>query len=173
MQIISRTDAAFVVFYSLLIPLVGALLFVISDQALVLVVIPLLLAAYLRTVLRKPLRRRRAAAVPLPPAWRDFLTVHSAYYRGLDVEGKKKFELDIVLFLSDGTIAAIGGTHVAWEVRLLIGAGVAAMLHGRPGWEAPLPDGVTVYPGASFDRNYQVEKGKDRRKGHRVGCPRR
>jgi Mlc titration factor MtfA (ptsG expression regulator) len=33
------------------------------------------------------------------------------------------------------------------------------MLHGRPEWEPPLPDGITVYPGLSFDRNYQVEKG--------------
>lgn len=33
------------------------------------------------------------------------------------------------------------------------------MLHGRPEWEPPLPDGITVYPGLSFDRNYEAGKG--------------
>jgi MtfA peptidase len=159
MQIIAKMDGFFVIFYSLLILLVGALLFFISGQALVLVLVPLLLAIYLKSALRKPWRRRQAAAVPLPAAWLDYVRSQSAYYRGLDEEGKKIFERDLSLFLSDDSVAAIGGAEVPWRTRLLIGAGVAAMLHGRPDWEPPLPDGVTVYPGMSFDRNYQVEKG--------------
>ncbi|HSQ34376.1 MAG TPA: zinc-dependent peptidase [Candidatus Binatia bacterium] len=159
MQIISRIDAAFFAFYALLIPLVGALLYVITGRALVLLMVPLLLTVYLSAVLPKPLRRRRAAALPFPTSWRDFLVVCSAYYRGLDESGKKKFERDIALFLSGDSIVAIGGKEVAWQTRLRIGAGVAAMLHGRPGWEPPLPDGVTVYPGSSFDLNYQAGKG--------------
>ena len=159
MQIISKTDMAFVTFYSLLIPLIGALLFTISGQAMALFMIPLLLAVYLNSVLPKPLRRRKAVAIPFPSSWRDFLRADSAYYRGLDDQGKAAFERDIVLFLSDNTIAAIGGAAVAWQTRLQIGSGVASMLHGRPRWEPPLPDGVTVYPGSSFDRNYQAEKG--------------
>jgi Mlc titration factor MtfA (ptsG expression regulator) len=159
MQIISKIDKVFAVFYTLLIIFVGSLIFLISGQAIVLFIMPLLLAIYLKSVLRKPLRRRLAAAMPLPLPWREFLSSHSAYYRGLDDGGKKKFERDICLFFSDNNIAAIGGAEVAWQTRLLIGAGVAAMLNGRPEWEPPLPDGVTVYPGLSFDRNYQVEKG--------------
>jgi Mlc titration factor MtfA (ptsG expression regulator) len=159
MQIISKTDKAFIAFYTLLIPLVGALVFFISGQAIALFVMPLLLAIYLWLALNKPLRRRRAARVALPLSWREFLVSHSAYYRGLDNEARTKFERDIALFLSDNNIAAIGGAGVAWQTRLLIGAGVASMLHGRPEWEPPLPDGITVYPGLSFDRNYQVEKG--------------
>ncbi|MBN2398845.1 MAG: zinc-dependent peptidase [Candidatus Aminicenantes bacterium] len=159
MQIISKIDSTFIGFYSLLIPVVGVLVFVMSGQALALLLIPLLLAIYLPSVLRKPLRRRRVAAAPIPASWRDFLTARSRYYRGLGDEGKKRFELDIVLFLSDNPIAAIGGREVSWQTRLLIAAGVASMLHGRPGWEPPLPDGITVYPGSSFDGNYQVEKG--------------
>ncbi len=159
MQLISKIDSAFVVFYTLLIPMIGVLVFIMSGQVLVLLMIPLLLAIYLPSVLRKPLRRRRAAAAPIPASWRDFLTARSRYYLGLGDEGKKRFERDIVLFLSDNPIIAIGGRDVAWQTRLLIGAGVASMLHGRPGWEPPLPDGITVYPGSSFDGNYQVEKG--------------
>jgi hypothetical protein len=159
MQIISKIDTVFVVFYALLIPLVGLLVFFISGQAIIFFVTPALLAIYLWLALKKPLRRRRAASMPMALSWREFLFSHSAYYRGLDDETKKKFERDIKLFLSDNNIAGIGGTEVAWQTRLLIAAGVASMLHGRPEWEPPLPDGVTVYPGLSFDRNYQLEKG--------------
>jgi Mlc titration factor MtfA (ptsG expression regulator) len=148
MQIISKIDMAFVVFYGLLIPLVGSLVFFASGQAIVLVLMPILLVLYLWLALKKPLRR-----------WREFLFFHATYYRGLDDEGKKNFERDIRLFFSDNSIAGIGGTSVAWQTRLLIAAGVATMLHGRPEWELPLRDGITVYPGFSFDRNYQVEKG--------------
>ncbi len=159
MQIISKTDTVFIVFYSLLIPLVGALFFAISGQAIALFMVALLMAIYLKSVLPKPLRRRKAAGMPFPLSWRDFLIANSAYFRGLDDQGKALFERDIVLFLSDNTITAIGGADVAWQTRLLIGAGVAQMLHGRPRWEPPLPDGITVYPGLSFDGNYQTEKG--------------
>ena len=72
---------------------------------------------------------------------------------------KKYLNAISALFFSDNSIAAIGGAEVPWQTRLLIGVGVASMLHGRPEWEPPLPDGITVYPGMSFDRNYQVEKG--------------
>lgn len=159
MQIISKMDAAFVVFYTILIPLVGILVFSISGQVLALVMIPPLLAVYLNSVLRKPLRRRKAALQLLPSSWRDYLVSHSPYYRDLDEEAKRRFERDVSLFLSDNSIAAIGGAEVSWQTRLLIGIGVAVMAHGRPEWEPPLPDGVTVYPGSSFDRNYQIDQG--------------
>jgi MtfA peptidase len=159
MQIISKLDKAFIVFYMLLIILVGLLVFFISGQAIALFMTLLLLAFFLLLALKKPLRRLRALRIPWPPSWHEFLFSQSAYYRGLGAEAKIKFERDISLFLADGNIAGIGGAEVAWQTRLLIGAGVASMLHGRPEWEPPLPDGVTVYPGFSFDRNYQVEKG--------------
>jgi Mlc titration factor MtfA (ptsG expression regulator) len=159
MQVISNLDKIFISVYALLIPLVGTLVFWISGQATVLLFVPLLLAIYLGAALKKPLRRRRAAGKPLPPEWREFMLSHSAYYRGLDEDGKKRFERDIGLFFSDESIAAIGGAGVSWQTRLLIGVGVASMLHGRPDWEPPLPDGITVYPGLSFDRNYKAGKG--------------
>jgi len=159
MQIIGRMDAIFVILYALLIPLLGALVFAASGQVIVLFIMPPLLAIYLWLALKKPLRRRRAVQSPVPSSWNEFLLSHSAYFRGLDDAGRKKFARDIVLFLSDDNIAAIHGDPVSWQTRLLIGTGVATMLHGRPEWEPPLPDGVTVYPGASFDRNYRIEKG--------------
>jgi len=159
MQIISKTDVIFVIFYALLMPLIGALVFYISGRVIIFVMTLPLLAVYLWLTLKRPLRRRRAAGMVFPALWREFLFFHSAYYRGLDEDAKKRFERDIGLFFSENNIAAIGGAEVDWQTRLLIGAGVATMLHGRPEWEPPLQDGVTVYPGMSFDRNYRIEKG--------------
>ena len=159
MRIISKTDAVFTGFYALLIPSLALLFFFVSGQAFVLFIMSPLLVLYLWLALRRPLRRRRATRRPLPSSWREFLLSHSAYFRGLDDEARLRFERDVRLFLSDHSIVAIGGAEVAWQTRLLIGAGVATMLHGRPAWEPPLPDGVTVYPGMSFDRNYRVKQG--------------
>jgi Mlc titration factor MtfA (ptsG expression regulator) len=159
MQIVVRSDLFFVGLHASLIILAAALVFSLSGQAIVLLVMLALLAFYLVLALRRPWRRWQALNVPMPAFWRDFLAAHSAYYRGLDEAGRKRFERDVILFLSDEPVAAIGGSAVDWGTRLRIGAGVAMMLHGRPEWEPPLLDGITVYPGQSFDLNYRVRTG--------------
>lgn len=159
MRIIPAYDLFFAVFYALLIPLVGALVYFMSGRAEVLFSMPLLLALYLALSLRRPLRRRRAARAALSPEWRDYLLAHSAYFRGLDAEGRSHFARDMNIFLADTRIAAAGGAAVNSETHLLIAAGAAAMLHGRPEWDTPLADGVTVYPGYTFDRNYRAGRG--------------
>jgi Mlc titration factor MtfA (ptsG expression regulator) len=159
MRILAPYDLFFLLFYLLLILLVGILVFFLSGRREVLFFLPALLALYLAFSLRKPLRRRRAARAGISRGWRDFLLAHSAYFRGLDGEGRAHFENDVSLFLADTRIVATGGAAVSWETRLLVAAGAAAMLHGRPQWGSPLADGVTVYPGYSFDRNYQAGRG--------------
>jgi hypothetical protein len=159
MRIFPAYDLFFVVFYALLIPLVGTLVFLMSGRVEALIITALLLALYLALALRRPRRRRRAARAGLPPERRAYVLAHSAYYRGLDPEGRSRFERDMSIFLADTRIAATRGAAVDWETRLLIAAGAAAMLHGRPEWDTPLADGVTVYPGYAFDRNYRAGKG--------------
>lgn len=159
MRIFPAYDLFFAAFYALLIPLVGILVYFMSGRAEVLFIMTLLLALYLALSLRRPLRRRRAARAALSPEWRDYLLAHSAYFRGLGDEGRSHFARDMSLFLADTRIAATGGAAVDWETRLLIAAGAAAMLHGRPEWDTPLADGITVYPGYTFDRNYQAGRG--------------
>lgn len=159
MRIIPAYDLFFAVFYALLIPLVGTLVYFMSGRAEVLFIMPVLLALYLGVTLRQPLRRRRAARTPLSSEWNDYLLDHSAYFRGLDDRGRSHFARDMSLFLAATRIAATGGAAVNWETRLLIAAGAAAMLHGRPEWDTPLADGVTVYPGYTFDRNYRAGRG--------------
>jgi len=159
MRIVPRYDSIFIVLYALLIPAVVVLVFFMTHRAVVLFFLPLLLVIYLLLTLRKPWRRRRALRIPFPGAWREFLLARSAYFRGLDQDGRVRFERDLRLFLAEVRISGIGGLPTSWQTRLLIGAGAAAMLHGRPEWEPPLADGVTVYPGYSFDRNYRVQSG--------------
>ena len=159
MRIVPRYDLFFMAFYSLLILLVWTMILFISGEPAVGLGIAPALALYLLVVLRKPWRRRRAASKPFPGKWHEFLSAHSAYFRGLGEDGRKQFERDVRLFFAEVRIAGIGGQALAWQTRLLIASGAAAMLHGQPDWEPPLPDGVTVYPGWSFDRNYQVAKG--------------
>ncbi|MCJ7524956.1 MAG: zinc-dependent peptidase [Candidatus Aminicenantes bacterium] len=159
MRVVARYDLFFIVSYALLIPLVGVLILWLSGRTVVLPFLLLLEALYLMLALRKPWQRRLGLRTSFPDAWREFLFSRSAYFRGLDQDGRMRFERDVRLFLVDVRISGIGGRSLSWPIRLLIAAGAAAMLHGRPDWEPPLVDGVTVYPGMSFDRNYQVKKG--------------
>ena len=159
MRVVPRYELFFLVFYALLIPLAGGAALLIAGQPELLPFLLPLLALYLFLASRRPLRRRRAARAALPGEWREFLLAHSAYYRGLADEGRSRFERDLRLFLAETRIVGTGGKPVSWRTRLLVGAGAAAMLHGRPDWEPPLTDGVTVYPGQRFDRNYRPGKG--------------
>ena len=159
MRTLPAYDLFFIVFYALLIPLVGFVACVISGRPEVLVLALLVLCAYLALALRRPRRRRRAARAPFPEEWREFLLARSRFYRDLDQAGRSRFERDIRLFLAETRIAGTGGSPVSWQTRLLVAAGAAVMLHGRPEWEPPIADGVTVYPGYAFDRNYRPGKG--------------
>jgi Mlc titration factor MtfA (ptsG expression regulator) len=159
MRNIPAFDLFFIAFYALLIPLVGVVAWSITGRPAAIPLALLLLALYLLLALRRPLRRLRAARAPFPGEWREFLLARTPYFRGLDEAGRSQFERDVRLFLAQTRVAGIGGATVSWQTRLLVAAGAATMLHGRPAWEPPLADGVTVYPGFTFDRNYRPGKG--------------
>ena len=159
MRVIPAYDLFFIVFYALLIPLVGVAACFISGRLEILPAAFLLLAIYLCLALRRPRRRLRAAHAPFPGEWREFLLARLPYFRGLEEEERSRFERDVRLFLAETRVAGTGGAPVSWQTRLLVAAGAATMLHGRPEWEAPIADGVTVYPGHAFDREYRPGKG--------------
>ncbi|MCU0275353.1 MAG: zinc-dependent peptidase [Acidobacteria bacterium] len=159
MRVLPPFGAFFTAVYALLIVLTGALLFWLSGRLEVLILLLLALALYLSLALRRLLRRRRAVRGEFPGDWRELLLSRSPFYRGLDRQGRARFESDVRLFLAETLIAGIGGAPVSWQSMLLIAAAAAAMLHGRPDWEPPLRDGITVYPGYAFDRNYRPGKG--------------
>ncbi|MDD8013713.1 MAG: zinc-dependent peptidase [Acidobacteriota bacterium] len=159
MRVFPRFELFFLAFYTSLIVLVGVLVFFMTGSGETLILAALLLAFYLALALGKPLRRRRAARAQLPGEWREFLQAQSPFYRGLEDKGRAGFERDVRLFLAETRIAGTGGAPVSWQSRLLVAAGAAIMLHGRPDQEPPLRDGVTVYPGRAFDRNYRAGQG--------------
>ena len=159
MRAVPPLELLFAVLHALLLSLVGASIWLVSGTATAALLALALPAAYLAVVLPRLLRRRRAARAPFPGDWREFLLARSPYYRGLVGEGRERFERDVRLFLAETRIAGTGGAAVAWTTRLLVGAAAATMLHGRPAWEPPLRDGVTVYPGFVFDREYRPGRG--------------
>ncbi|UCH95269.1 MAG: zinc-dependent peptidase, partial [Candidatus Aminicenantes bacterium] len=74
-------------------------------------------------------------------------------------EGKQRFERDIRIFLGDFSVESIRRKEVDIKTKLLVASGFAALLHGRPYWEPPIKDGVLVYPGERFSKDYQIGKG--------------
>jgi hypothetical protein len=159
MRAVPPLDLLFTVLHALLLALVGAAVWLATGATAAALLAPVLPAAYLAAVLPRLLRRSRAARAPFPGAWREFLLARSPFYRRLDGSGRERFERDVRLFLAETRIAGTAGAEVAWTTRLLVGAAAATMLHGRPAWEPPLRDGVTVYPGLAFDREYRPGRG--------------
>lgn len=159
MQVIYKADTVFVWVYSAIILLIGIVGAVSVGSILFLAVMVVVESIYLFFALRRPYRRYRAVNEEFPDEWKEFLTEHSTFYKSIDDEGKKRFERDIRIFLSDFSVEGTRGSKVDIETRLLVASGVAALLHGRPYWEAPIRDGVVVYPGERFNRNYQPGRG--------------
>jgi Mlc titration factor MtfA (ptsG expression regulator) len=159
MQIIYKIDILFTTIYSLLIFLVGSV-FTMAAGNLVFISVTLLVEMiYLYFALRHPYRRYRALKKSMPQQWRQTLNLCSSFYRSLDEQGKQRFERDMLIFLSDFSIESIRRQEVDINIKLLIASGFAALLYGRPYWEPPIKDGVLVYPGERFSKDYKIGVG--------------
>ncbi len=159
MQVIYKVDQVFTWVYIITIVVMGITTTIALANPLVLAIMAIILAITLHFSLRKPYLRRQAARAPFPPEWRDFLFTHSPLYNALNKEERLLFEHNMKLFLHGYPIAARQGHQVNTQSRLLVAAGVATVLHGRPHWEPPLTDGVLIYPGERFNRDYQSGRG--------------
>ena len=159
MQIIYKIDIIFVAIYSFLVLILGTAFSLAAKQAIFIPVVLLIEMIYLFFALRKPYRRLKALKKPMPEEWKQFLTDRSAFYKNLDEQSKERFEKDIRIFLSDFSIEGIRRENVDIQTKLLVASGFAALLNGRPYWEPPIKDGVVVYPGESFNRDYKIGKG--------------
>lgn len=159
MQIIYKADTVFLWIYSAIILIIGIVGAVSVGSILFLLIMIGVEMIYLSFALRRPFRRFRALKQEFPAQWKRFLAEYSTFYRSIDEEGKKRFERDVRIFLSDFSVKGTRGSTVDIETRLLVASGVAALLHGRPDWEAPIRDGVVVFPGERFNRNYQPGRG--------------
>ncbi len=159
MQVIYKMDVFFNWVYAAIFLVVGIAGTLALKSPWFLLAVTAVAGIYFLFALRRPFRRHRALRHPIPTQWRVFLSAHFLFYRCLETEGKQQFERDVRLFLSDFTVEGIHGSDVLDEYKLLVAGGVATLLHGRPYWEPPIPDGVVIYPGDRFDRHYKRGKG--------------
>ncbi len=159
MQVIYKIDVIFLWIYSVIIVVIGVVGAVSLRNILFFVGALFVEAIYLLVSLRRPYRRYCALKQLFPVTWKTFLAEHSLFYKSLDKIGRKRFEQDVQIFLSDFSIEGTQRQDVDLEAKLLVAAGAAALLHGRPTWEPPFQDGVVIFPGDRFDRHFRPGKG--------------
>ncbi|MCP4147688.1 MAG: zinc-dependent peptidase [bacterium] len=159
MKIIKKIDLLFLKIYSAVLLVIGVSGSITLKSPLFLAIMLFVEVIYLFFTLRRPFKRFNAVKKEFPGEWREFMTGNAIFYRSLDEAGKKHFERDVQLFLSDFSIEGVRRQPVSIEIKLLVASAVAAMLHGKPAWEPPIRDGVVVYPGDRFNRHFQSGKG--------------
>mgnify|MGYP002777986250 CR=1 FL=1 len=125
--------------------LVAALVVAVAPWWLA-VVGPLLGIAWQRVALAPVRRREKIAATPVPAAWRELLDRRVAFYRRLGPEGRRRFEADVAVFLAEHPIYGPQRAEVPEDVKLMIAAGAAMLLHGRPDWEWEKIRDIVVHP---------------------------
>ncbi|MEN8222812.1 MAG: zinc-dependent peptidase [Acidobacteriota bacterium] len=160
MKIAYKNELIFKLVYFILITLTGLFLSIYSSGSVIPVLSVLVLLLYTILALKKEFRRLRIVKRTFPTEWRDILVKYSKFYNYLDTGGKEKFEKDIMIFLNENSIRGIRGEEPDLTSRVLVAAGVATILHGRSDWEPPFYDGVVVYPGETFDPEYNLYKGQ-------------
>lgn len=159
MKIIYKTDILFLFIYSSIILLTGIFLTLSSGKAFVLIPAALAEILYLYFALKRPYRRYKTLKKPFLDEWRDVLKKNSPFYASIDHKGKERFEQDVSIFLHDYPVEGLRRQEIDAETKLLVASAFATMLHGRPYWEPPIKDGVLIYPGRTFNRDYKIGKG--------------
>lgn len=104
--------------------------------------------------MRRYLRRRRLVREPFPEPWREVLQGCVGYYRGLDEEGRRRFEDDVRFFLAEQRIYGSQGAEVPTRIKVLVAAAAATLGNGLPYWEWPDLRDIVIYRTA-FDGEYR------------------
>lgn len=159
MQVIYKIDLIFYWIYSTIILIIGIIGAIYLNNIIFLTFMLLVELIYLYFALKRPYKRSRAVKQKFPEEWKEFLSIHSVFYKNISKAAREMFERDVKIFLSDFSIDGIRRQEVNIETKLLVTSCVVALLHGRPFWEPPFKDGVVIYPGDRFNRHYQTGKG--------------
>ncbi len=160
MKIAYKNELIFKVIYFLLIALTGLFLSLYSSGIAIPVLSVFVLLLYTILALKKEFRRLLIVKKVFPVEWREIIARFSKFYNFLDADGKIRFERDIVIFLNENSIRGIRGEEPDLTSKILVAVGVATILHGRNDWEPPFCDGVVIYPGETFDPEYNLYKGQ-------------
>ena len=126
------------------------------------VVLPALFASlfyYLN--MRRYFLRKRCAGEVFPPDWRQILEKNVGYYRRLSDPDKRRFEVDVNIFLRENRITAID-TEIDDRTRLLVASSAVILTFGRPDWEYKKLPEILIYP-RSFDSDYSTVSHPKRR----------
>ncbi len=160
MKVSYRREIVFKFIYLALIIITGSFLSFYSSGFTVPMITIGVSVIYILVSFKKEIKRYGQLKKEFPTEWKTIIKKYSEFYNYLDEKGKVIFENDIVIFLSDYGIRGIRGEEVDLKTKVLIAIGVATILHGRPEWEPPFRDGVVVYPGETFDKEYKLHKGQ-------------
>lgn len=96
----------------------------------------------------------------LPDGYRDLLTTHVAFYRGLDEAGKLLFEKKLKELLGYIRIHGVK-TDVTGLDRLLIASSGVIPIFGFPEWKYYNLKDILLYPGAFNEMDFSTEKDPD------------
>ncbi len=160
MKIIYKNEVIFKLIYFVLISLTGVFISIYSSDRMVTVISILILIIYIPLAFRKEIRRFRLVKRQFPSELLEILGEYSKFYNCLDENGKRKFEKNVNIFLNEHSVRSIRGEETDLRTKVLVATGVATILHGRQEWEPPFTDGVVVYPGETFDPEYNLHKGQ-------------
>ncbi len=160
MKIINRNEVIFKFIYFILIALTGVFISMYSSDSTVIVIFIVIPIFYIVLAFRKELRRFRIVKKKFPTGLKEIIGEYSKFYNHLEDAGKRKFERDITIFLNEHSIRGLRGEETDLRTKALVATGVATILHGREDWEPPFTDGVVVYPGETFDPDYNLYKGQ-------------
>ncbi|MCK5220700.1 MAG: zinc-dependent peptidase [Candidatus Aminicenantes bacterium] len=160
MKVVYKNEVIFKLIYFVLISLTGVFISIYSSDGTVTVISILVPIIYIPLAFRKEIRRLRIVKRQFPSELREIIGEYSKFYNFLDDNGKQKFEKDVNIFLNEHSIRGIRGEETDLRTKVLVAAGVATILHGRQEWEPPFTDGVVVYPGETFDPEYNLHKGQ-------------
>lgn len=144
--------------------LLAAVVFVFAYLPLelgVLSLVPALAAGglYFWIAMRRYLRRRKTVLRPFPGPWRERLERCVGFYRKLDPEGRRRFERDVLIFLSEQRVHGVRGAEVPDDVKVLVAASGAMLSFGLPDWEWPDVRDVVIYP-TTFNEDYEARHGE-------------
>ena len=92
--------------------------------------------------------------VEFPVTWKLILNEKIPFYRDLDETNKKRFENDIMRFISNVRITGVR-TEVDITDKLLVASSAVIPVFGFPDWDYTFLDEVLLYPG-SFDSKYTI-----------------
>ncbi len=99
-------------------------------------------------------RKRKNVVSEFPVSWRRILDEKVVFYHNLPAEEKRRFENDIIRFISNVRVTGIR-TELDITDKLLGASSAVIPVFGFSSWDYTFLDEVLLYPG-SFDRQYAI-----------------